>query len=687
MIKLVLSLSLLVSVFHLSAQTFNGGGGQILDNQTLNATVNVSGLPSAINTSTFGLERVCVNLTHSWDADLTITIIAPDGTSATLVTNTGGDGDNMQTTCFQWDALTSITLGSAPFDASYKPIEEMGIVNNDQNPNGQWTLRILDSFGGDEGNLINWSLTFSANPAQYFHLEESNLPIVVITTENGQGIPDEPKLNAQMGIIDNGPGMINHIGDPYNNYNNRIGIEQRGSSSANFPQKSYGFETRDVNGTQHDTVLLGMPEEHDWVLYAPYDDKTCMRNVLSYDIANKTGHYAPRTKLCELVLNGQYKGIYVLMEKIKRDNNRVDIAKLEPTEITGDDLTGGYIVKVDRNDGPGTFWTSDFQTAANNDVKIVYVYPKPEDIMPEQRAYIQAYVDSFETALDGNNFDDPEVGYRKFIDVNAFVDYMLLDELSKNVDAYRLSTFLYKDKNSNGGKLVAGPAWDYNLGWWNADYCEGDNASGWVYVPGAPCADDVPFWWNRLMDDAYFRSEMKCRWTELRQHVLSIPAMNAFIDSVALTLDEAKDRHFYTWPILGQYTWPNPSPIPADYPEEILALKNWIVNRVAWMDANLPGICYLDIDNTVLQEQQVSVFPNPFNGGFEVSFYLPEARQLTIRLTNTLGQTVKTITQTQFQQGENTLSIDVSEEDLVNGLYLLEIGTGNNTVVKKLLKR
>lgn len=687
MIKQLLSVSSLLLVFHISAQTFNGGGGPIQDFQTVDHPVNVSGLPGNINTATFGLERVCVNLTHTYDADLTLTIIAPDGTSAVLMTNNGGGGDDLQNTCFQWDAPTSIAAGNAPFTGSFKPIEEIGQLNNGQNPNGTWIFRVSDGAGGDEGNLANWSVTFSNNPATFFQLTQSDLPIVVINT-NGQDIPDQPKIDARMGIIYNGPGMLNNITDPFNNYNDQIGIEQRGSSSASFPQKSYGFETRDVNGTQHDTILLGMPQEHDWILYAPYDDKTCMRNILSYDIANKTGHYASRTQVCELVLNGQYKGIYVLMEKIKRDAGRVNIAKLLPTDISGDDLTGGYIIKVDRDDGPGSFWNSNYQTSSNQPVEFVYVYPKAADIMPEQRTYIQEYVDSFETALDGNSFADPVTGYRKYIDVPSFIDYLLLNEASKNVDAYRLSTFLYKDKYSNGGKLVAGPAWDYNLAFWNADYCEGALSTGWQYQFNNVCGDPnaVPFWWEKLMSDPAFQSDVKCRWTELRQTTFSLASMYHVIDSVAAKLNQAQARHFNTWPILGTYTWPNPSPIPADYPGEIQAMKDWIAERVAWMDTNITGICYLGIDELVLSEQQISAWPNPFKDAFDVQFYLPADQQLTIRVTDMLGKTVKTVEQTHFKQGDNTVSIDVSDRGLVNGMYLLQITSGSNTVVKKLLK-
>lgn len=684
--KKLLSLLLFVTPVLLNAQTFNGGGGPIQDFQTTDIPIAVSGLPTALNTTIFGIERVCINLTHTYDGDLTLSVVAPDGNSVLLMSAIGGDGNDLTGTCFQWDAPNSIAAGTAPFTGNFEPLEELGYLNNGQNPNGTWIVRAYDGAGADQGAIIDCSITFSNNPADYFHFTESDLPIVVINTA-GQGIPDEPKIEAQMGIIYNGPGLMNYITDPFNNYNNKIGIEQRGSSSAGFPQKSYGLETRDINGTKHDTILLGMPEEHDWILYAPYNDKTCMRNIISYDAANKTGHYAPRTQLCELVLNGQYKGIYVLMEKIKRDNNRVDIATLQPIDIAGDELTGGYIFKVDRDDGPGSYWDSPYLSTSGETIRLVHVEPKGDQIMPQQRTYIQEYVDSFETVLAGPNFADPVNGYRKYIDVPSFVDYLLLNEASKNIDAYRLSAFFYKDKNSNGGKLVAGPAWDYNLAWWNADYCEAWTETNWVYEFNDICGGgyDVPFWWERLMEDPAFQEDVICRWTELRQTTFSTTELFQVIDSIALKLNTAKDRHFDTWPLLGVYTWPNPSPIPADYPGEIQAMKDWIQLRFNWMDNNLPGICHLGLENTPLSADHITAWPNPFNEWIHVNIFLPSDQHLTLAVTDMLGQEILHVPTTDYAYGQQSLVLQLPE-GLANGAYILTIDNGQTIVAKKLLK-
>src|SRR6185295_18577145 len=162
----------------------------------------------------------------------------------------------------------------------------------------------------------------------------SNLPIIVIDT-HGSIIVDDPKISADMGIIYNGPGIRNNLTDAHNNFDGKIGIEIRGSSSQMFPKKQYGIELTDVSGSSIDVSLLGMPKKDDWVLFAPYNDKSLMRDALAYKLGRDQGRYASRAKYCEVVINGVYEGIYVLFEKVKRDKNRVNIDKLDPAEITG----------------------------------------------------------------------------------------------------------------------------------------------------------------------------------------------------------------------------------------------------------------------------------------------------------------------------------------------------------------
>ncbi|MNK05375.1 Leupeptin-inactivating enzyme 1 precursor [compost metagenome] len=678
------SLAFLIGIISYG-QTFNGTSGNIQDNQELVRTLNVSGLPNNINQTTFGLEQVCFTIYHTWVEDLTATLEAPDGTQIVLFSAIGGSGNDFEGTCLRGDATTSIITQNPPFSGTFKSMNPLGVANNSQNPNGSWKLRIFDSASGDQGTLDSWSITFGSNPATDLPFTSSNLPLVILNTNN-QAIPDEPKIMAHMKMIDNGPGNLNHINDFPNAYNNQIGIERRGSTSATFPQKSYGFETRDINGTSKDTVLLGLPEENDWVLYAPYNDKSCMRNILTYKIANEMGNYSSRTILCELVLNGQYQGIYTLMEKIKRDANRVNISKLLPIDISGDELTGGYIIKIDKTTGANNDgWTSDFKAADNSDINFLYHYPKADEIQPQQKNYIQAYVDSFETALNGSSFANPLTGYRKYTIPETFMDFLIINEISKNVDGYRLSTFIHKEKDSKGGKLRMGPMWDFNLAWWNADYCEGNNHTGWQYEFSDICSGDgnqPPTWWSKMLEDPWFQDELKCRWTTFRQGILSNSSLHAKIDSIAQHIGAAKTRHFDQWPILGTYTWPNPNPIPADYPGELTALKSWITDRAEWIDNNIQGTCHLGI---IEQEiASLSVYPNPFSESPKLSWFSAGMSNTIVKLFDLQGKQIS-ILERASSYGMNEIKLD----DLTkvnSGIYWIEIQEGTSISRIKVVK-
>ena len=458
-------------------------------------------------------------------------------------------------------------------------------VHNDNISSSDLTGRIFLSLG-----INTTSTNYSPTPSWFIPpFTTSNLPIVVINTL-GQTIVDDPRIVCDMGIIDNGFGVINSISDPFNDYNGKISIEYRGSSSQSFPKKPYALETQDSLGNNNNVSLLGMPVENDWILYAPYSDKALMRNFLTFDLGRKMGNYSPRTVYCELVVNGDYKGIYILMEKIKRDNDRVDIAKLDFDDLAGDSLTGGYIIKVDKYTGTGgTDWLSDFPNISGGSLYIQYHYPDASVMLPQQLDYIEHYVDSFEYALNGPNFADTSIGYAKYIDVNSFIDFYIINELSKNIDGYRLSTYMHKDKQSKGGKLIMGPFWDFNLAFGNADYCSGGITSGWEVNGG--CGGSNPFWFERLLDDTIYQNKLKCRWEYLRDRSFHQDSLFNFIDSMALYLDDAQQRNFQQWPTLGTYVWPNYY-VGSTYQDELNFFKTWIGDRLVWIDNNLGGNCY-----------------------------------------------------------------------------------------------
>lgn len=673
------------------SQTFTGSGGPILDQNTVSFNLNVAGLTSNIDTVNFGLESVCINLNHTYLADLEIRLIAPSGEEVILLSGIGGGGDNLVNTCFNADASTSIASGTAPFTGEYTPSGQLGFINAGVTGNGNWILKVTDNAANDVGNLINWKLIFGTNPATYSVFTSSNLPIVVINT-NGQSIQDDPKIAADMGIIFNGAGVRNYVTDVPNNYNGKVGIEYRGSSSQMFPKKPFGIELWDVNNNSIDDTLLGMPAESDWVLNVSYSDKSLLRNAFTYRNWEKMGHYGSRGQQVELILNGQYWGVYYLCEKIKRGSDRLDIAKLQPTEITGDDLTGGYILKVDKTTGSATSnWSSMYPPAdqpAANPPLILVEYPKIEDIVPQQLDYIKKYVDSFEIALQTVDFLDTNNGYRHFADEASWIDYLLLSEMNKNVDGYRISTYFYKDKNSNGGKLKMGPVWDYDLAYGNANYCDGWKPEGWGFEFNNVCGGDgwlVPFWWSKMMQDTLFQNNMRCRWENLKPVVFDTTVMFHWIDSMAIRLQESQSRNFEQWPIIGTYVWPNYY-IPSSYQGEIDSLKWWLKARFEWLDANIPGnlvACGFTGIDELNQNFDVQVYPNPFENQVTLQFDQLFARG-TVLLYTIHGELIHQL-EIPNLGSKTTFSIDAS---LTNGIYFLVVETDKGrSITKKLVKQ
>ena len=405
-------------------------------------------------------------------------------------------------------------------------------------------------------------------------------------------IVDEPKVPAAL--------TIKRLDSTL--YEGIIGIEIRGESSQFFDKKSYGFETWDSQYNDLDVALIGFPEEEDWILYGPFSDKSLIRNKLIYELSNRMGRYTTKTEFVELTINYEYKGLYIFMEKLKRDKNRIDISKLENADIDEELISGGYIIKIDKSDMEDGSYTdyNSFQSQfdvfgnENGDIRINfnYEYPKPGEIHANQKNYIKNYFYEFELSLASNNFKDPINGFRKYIDEDSFIDFFILNELSNNVDGYRLSTYLQKDRNE---KLVIGPIWDFNLSFGNSDYCGGERYDVWCFKFNERCLGDywnVPFWWNRLLEDEKFVDKLKGRWNQLRLNILSDNNILTLIEEQYSFLNNETDiinRNFNKWKIFGIYIWPN-SFIGNNYYEEIDFLKNWIKERTKWLDESINNL-------------------------------------------------------------------------------------------------
>ena len=497
-------------------------------------------------------------------------------------------------------------------------------------------------------------------------LDASTLPIFIINT-NGETIMDDTRVVADMSVVYNGEGNINTTTETPNHYVGKISIETRGESSQQFPKKSYGLETQDALGNNLNVSLVDLPEENDWILYAPYSDKTMLRNALTYKIGNDLGHYASRTRFVEVILNYEYQGVYVLMEKIKRDKNRVDMATLKPEDVSGDEVTGGYIIrrdKIDATDYPA--WRTDNSPWG---LKFQYFDPKGDELVEEQRQYIRTFINHVEVSLAEETFKDEEIGYRKYIDVPSAIDFMLVNEIAKNVDAYTFSNYMYKDKESRGGKLHMGPLWDFNYAYGNVNYYENSQiAPGWIWT-------DRMYWYQRMVQDPYFASTMKCRWLSLRQTTLSNEYFSDTIDEMVETLGDAQVRNFERWPILGVWITPNQY-VGATYADEVNWLKQWLFERLAWMDANMPGDCELitATENEPLDEQ-IAIYPNP------------SAKSFNIALNQSAGKNIKI--EIYSMMGEQVLSAETSNPEFVwegshaPGVYVVRISSENKILATK----
>ena len=557
-------------------------------------------------------------------------------------------------------------------------VHNVGINSSDMSSNFFLTFGISDN-----------SMFYSDPPSWFqapFSFLQSNLPIVIIDT-NDEEIVNDPRIIAHMGIINNETGM-NHMGDPFNGYDGQISIEIRGSSSQNFPKKQYALETQDSEGENLNVPILGMPEENDWILHAPYSDKSLLRNYLAYELARDMGSYASRTRFCELVINGDYKGLYIFMEKIKQDNNRVDISKLEPDETSGDNLTGGYIVKIDKwngetNDG----WYSEPLLDDFDGLWYQFHYPKPDNIVEEQRDYIMDYITDFETIMSSDTYNDPAEGYYEKVNLESFIDVSFLGEISKNVDAYRLSAYMYKDKDSVDGRLTMGPIWDYNLAFGNADYYDGWNPEGWqMDVELGNDGFKIPFWWYRIWDDTTYLTAFNQRWQDLRESIFSEDYIMSLIDSATTLIDDAQIRNFQRWPVLDEYVWPN-AYVGGSYAYEIEYLKNWINNRLAWMDSEL---LLLDIkENDIPSEISIKKpYPNPFNPKTAFVVNLTNKSSIRLDIYNILGKKVKSINKNAFPKGKHTITWNATNAiggQVESGVYLYELLVNNRLETGKLL--
>ncbi len=434
--------------------------------------------------------------------------------------------------------------------------------------------------------LISYSPVFSQT------FTDSNLPIVIITTDldvNNQSLEilDDPKILSSMKIIKRPDGSRNYLSDAnttaFLNYNGRIGIEIRGSSSQLLPKKGYGLTTLKADNISNNNVsLMGMPSENDWILNGIAFDPSLIRDYLSYNLSRQLGNYATRTAYCELVINGDYKGLYILQEKIKSSTGRVNILKIATTDNNAPNLTGGYITKADKDTGGDPIaWTMSSYSWGTN---FIHELPKPTAVTTQQNSYIYNQFLNLQNTSNTNNIN-LVTGYPSVIDIPTFIDFMLMNELASNPDGYQFSTFFHKDRL---GKLRAGPIWDFNLTYGNDLFSMGFDRSRYNVWQFSDGGNDGPKFWRDLFNNPTYKCYLSKRWNELIQpgQPLNYNSLVQYIDQIVASISEAKVREHQKWA-----TVPNQV-------AEIDNLKLFLWNRISWMTSNLGS--YTGCSNIVI---------------------------------------------------------------------------------------
>lgn len=435
-------------------------------------------------------------------------------------------------------------------------------------------------------------------------LTDSNLPIVVIETDGGVPIPDEPRVMGTMKIIWHQDGSRNYLSDinnpAYLNYDGRISIEVRGSTSQQFfDKKPYGLTTLQADNVSNNNVsLLGMPKENDWILNSLAFDQTGLRDVLSYELFERLGQYAARRVYCEVMVNGDYKGLYVFMEKIKVDDDRVNIAKMDDSCNNYPEVTGGYITKADKANGDPVAWS--MEEYGNgwwpSYTDFIHHYPKPENVTLAQNNYIHGVFTNLATVA--NRHDTSiNTGIPSVIDIPSFVDFMLVAEYSSNVDVYSLSTFFHKDRN---GKLRAGPVWDYNLTYGYDAFGSRSRYDVWQFNNQD---NNGPMFWRDLFNTDLYRCYLARRWFE--QTAPGMPLSYEFVcnrmDEIDVLITEAIGRDNQRWHNMTQHD------------QWMGDMKNWIQLRINWLNQNIgPYEGCADVDLPPLVISKIHYHPQDY---------------------------------------------------------------------------
>lgn len=434
-----------------------------------------------------------------------------------------------------------------------------GQINQDINEDGDFLeeIEVITITYTSSENLGSYqTITYTVLQDNTPEMDYSSTGIAIIRI-NTNNIPIENKDDYVVGTV-----SIEGRGDLPSLEETEMKIKGRGNSTwwqgGIWGKKPYQIKFGDK------TPVLNMPEDKKWVLLAELSDKTFIRN----QIARYLGHmssleYTPSARYVEVVLNNEHQGLYLIGQKVEESSNRVDI---------GDD---GYLVEIDqfsRIDEDDVYFTSDVYTAINGDN--VFNIKEPNlDMDSEEYNLIRNQVEAFETALFSENFSDPETGYAAFVDVDSFIDWYVITEIAKSVDARWYSSIFFT--YVPGEKIKMGPLWDFDLSFGNVDYADAQYSEGFWILQNP--------WIQRMYEDPAFREKVKTRFDyyySKRSEIMTT------IDDYSNQLEKSQELNYQRWPTLGVQVWPNPVWF-STYGEEVEHLKQWITERMNWLNSNL----------------------------------------------------------------------------------------------------
>ncbi len=351
------------------------------------------------------------------------------------------------------------------------------------------------------------------------------------------------------------------------NFSKKFKVRGRGNTTWTMPKKPYQLKF------DKKTSVLGMPEDKKWILLANYSDKSMLRTELAFALSRLSQlDFTPASRFVELYINGSYKGVYQITQKVEESDYRVNIGK------------NGYLLEIDAkaHSDDITFKTQDRDNLNGRAYKVFNI--KEPEVKKDDAQYnlIKNHIEAFEAALFGANFTDPTTGYAKYIDVASFVDWYWVNEISKNQDAqFQTSVYL---SYIPGGKIKMGPVWDFDIAFGNINDRPEFNGSQNYKTDGfwIKRAD----WYARLFQDPAFVAEVKSRFNVFYNHRSLLADVIKLHSSY---LDKGQKKNFIKWAILGKYVWPNYN-WPNTYPEEVQRLQQWVDDRLTWLNQEVPKL-------------------------------------------------------------------------------------------------